>query len=168
MEHIFKTQRLLIRPYTTNDFEDFYRIHGNEEIMRFIRPPKNRQQAWDFLIENIEGYAKQPHLGRWAMLSSNEQNCIGSFAIIPVKDSDDIQLGYVLLKENWGQGYASEAVKGGLDYAFNTIGVKTIAGITETGNSASQHVLLKNGFVFEKSFYEEEKELFLYRRNAPL
>jgi RimJ/RimL family protein N-acetyltransferase len=42
--------------------------------------------------------------------------------------------------------------------------LKDVAGITEAGNTASQKVLLKNGFEFEKTYMEKEKELFLYRK----
>ena len=164
METIFQTERLFIRQFSMDDIEDFYRLHGDEEIMRYIRAPKTREQATEFLIENIEMYKTQPGLGRWAMLAADQSTTIGSFAVIPVKDSTDIQLGYVLFKENWGKGYASEAVKGGLDYARTRLNLESIAGITEIANTASQQVLLKNGFVFEKNFFEEEKELYFYRR----
>ena len=88
---------------------------------------------------------------------------IGSFAIIPVQNSSDLQLGYSLLRSTRGKGYASEAVQSGIKYAFEQLKLASIAAITEIDNHASQKVLLRSGFVFEKEFLEGEKKLNLYR-----
>jgi [ribosomal protein S5]-alanine N-acetyltransferase len=101
-------------------------------------------------------------------LYSKEGNeFVGSFAVIPVKNSNDIQLGYALLQPFWGLGYASESVKGGIQYAFAHLDLENIAGITEAENIASQKVLTRNGFVFEKSFTEDNKLLHIYRLWRP-
>lgn len=163
MKPIFETGRLSIQPYSIDDFEHFFRLNSDEEIMRYIRPAQNREQSRDFFTKVLADYAEQPGMGRWAMFSKEEQRFIGSFAVIPVQDSIDIQLGYALLQENWGKGYASESVRGGIDYAFNVLNLSSIAGITEAANLNSQKVLLRNGFVFEKTFSEQEKMLHFYR-----
>ena len=163
MQPIFETQRLSIRPYTIADFQHFYSLNSDEDIMRYIRPAQDLQGSKDFFEKILTDYEERPGLGRWGMFSKDGNIFVGSFAVIPVHDTDDIQLGYALLKENWGKGYASESVKGGLKYAFESLNLSSIAGITEAGNLASQRVLLKAGFVFEKTFREGEKELLQYR-----
>ena len=163
MENIFETERLLVRPYHAGDFEDFYALNSDEEVMRYIRPAQSREDAQVFFTKIIEDYEVQPGLGRWAMILKQDNTLVGSFAVIPVLDSTDIQIGYALLKQNWGKGYASESVTGGIKYVFNKLGLSHVAGITEPGNVVSQKVLLKNGFKFEKEFYEKSKKLNLYR-----
>ena len=162
MNIIFETERLFVRPYTMDDLDLFYRLNGDEEVMRYIRPAQTKAKSKDFLKKIIKEYSEQPGLGRWAMLRKADQEFVGSFAVIPIVNSGRIQLGYALLKEYWGSGYASESVKEGLNYAFCQYGLKEIAGITEAANVISQKVLLKNGFVFESSFREEKKEMNLY------
>ena len=146
-----------------DDLEDFFKLNGDEEIMRYIRPAQSRSQSTEYLSTIIRAYDELPGIGRWAMLSKTDNSFVGSFAIIPVAQSTDIQLGYALLKNNWGRGYASESVYGGLKFALHNLDLKTITGITELDNKASQKVLLKCGFVFEKFFEEEGKKLNLYR-----
>ena len=146
-----------------DDLNDFFRLNGDEEVMRYIRPAQTKVQTKEFLEKIIRAYDEQPGLGRWAMFSNPGMEFVGSFAVIPIADTPDIQLGYALLKAYWGLGYASESVKGGIQYAFHRYGLNTIAGITEKANTLSQKVLLKNGFVFEKTFWEEKKEMNLYR-----
>jgi ribosomal-protein-alanine N-acetyltransferase len=164
---IFETERLIVRPYSMDDFKNFYRLNGDEDVMRFIRPAQSKKQSKEFLQKIIAAYAERPGMGRWGMFLKNKGGFVGSFAIIPVEnskqsDSYRMQLGYALVKESWGKGYATEAVKGGLQYAFGHLKLIEIAGITYPENVISQKVLLKNGFVFDKIFFEEERELHLY------
>ena len=159
---VFETERLFIRPYTMDDLDNFFRLNGDEEVMRYIRTAQTLEESKVFLKKIINAYAERPGTGRWGMFSKDDQY-VGSFAIIPVESSDKLQqLGYALLKENWGRGYASESVKGGIHYAFNQLGLTQIAGITFPENIPSQKVLLKNGFVFNKTIIEEDKEMNLY------
>ena len=160
---IFETERLVIRRLTEDDFEDFFRLHGDADVMKYIRPAKSREEALAFLKQIIADYDNLPGLGRWAMYSKTDPSFSGSFAVIPVQKSDDIQIGYLMAKEHWGKGYASEAALGGLQYVFNELKRDRVAGITFPRNIASQKVLLKHGFSFEKKIVEDDGiELNLY------
>jgi [ribosomal protein S5]-alanine N-acetyltransferase len=164
---IFETERLVVRQYTMDDFKNFYRLNGDEDVMRFIRPAQTKKQSKEFLQKVIAAYTERPGMGRWGMFLKKNNEFVGSFAIIPVDNSNQsdsyrMQLGYALVKESWGKGYATEAVKEGLQYAFDRLGLTEIAGITYPENVTSQKVLLKNGFVFDSTFIEEEKELHVY------
>ena len=163
MTRIFETERLYIYPYSVEDFDDFFRLNGDEDIMRYIRPVKSREDTKLFFEQVLDDYITKPGLGRWGMRLKEDNRFVGSFAVIPVQQSRDIQLGYALLKDAWGRGYASEAVRGGINYVFDQLKLSSVAAITEAANEASQKVLLRNGFLFEKTFDEGEKKLFLYR-----
>jgi ribosomal-protein-alanine N-acetyltransferase len=160
--NIFETERLIIRPYTADDLDNFFRLNGDEEVMRYIRPAQTKEQSREFLHKIISAYAERPGTGRWAMHCKEDNRFTGSFAIIPVENATILQLGYALVKEDWGKGFASESVRGGLRYAFGQLGLAEIAGITYPENIASQKVLLKNGFVLEKTFIEEDRQMHLY------
>jgi len=159
---IFETERLFVRPYTMDDLDDFFRMNGNEEVMRFIRPAQTLEQSKLFLQKIIVAYTERPGIGRWAMFLRENSQFAGSFAIIPVEKSDKLQMGYSLLKENWGKGYASESVKCGIQYAFDKLGLTEIAAITFPENVSSQKVLFKNGFLFEKNIREDGELLNFY------
>jgi [ribosomal protein S5]-alanine N-acetyltransferase len=161
---VFETERLNIRRYTADDLHHFFKLNGDADIMRYIRPAQSLEQSKEFLQRIISDYEAWPGMGRWAMFSKTDQQFIGSFAIIPVENSCRFQLGYALVKNDWGKGYASESVKGGIGYAFERLGLNEIAGITFPQNTSSQKVLLKNGFVFESSFTEDDKQMNLYIR----
>ena len=166
---IFQTERLIVRQYNFNtDAENFYLLNGDDEVMRYIRATKSKDECDTFLKQIIEAYKINPLLGRWAADEKVTGKFVGSFAIIPVEGTTDIQLGYALLKENWGKGFASELTKAGLDYYFKNSNADHIYAIAEQANAASHKVLLKNAFVQDGIRKEEEKELlkFIYRKRS--
>jgi len=164
---IFETERLIVRQYDfETDTENFYLLNGDDEVMRYIRTTKSKEECDVFLKKAIESYKINPLMGRWAADEKATGKFVGSFAIIPIEGSEDIQLGYALLKENWGKGFASELTKAGLDYYFKNTNADHIYAIAEEGNVASHKVLLKNSFVADGTKKEDDKELlkFIYRR----
>ena len=162
MQSIFETERLVVRRYTPGDKEKFFSLNGDEEVVRFIRAVQTKEESDRFLEENISFYDEEPLMGRWAVQEKSSGSFVGSFAIIFIPGSKEIQLGYALLKNEWGKGYATELVKAGLQYVFNTMKLPFVFAVTEKENTGSQHVLLKAGFKMEKEYTEGEKELFRF------
>lgn len=157
MPHIvFKTARLTIARYTADDLDDFFAINSHPDVMRYIRTPKTFEECRDFLEENIRYYDEHPFMGRWKMLETATGIFVGSFAIIPVDGTAHTQLGYALLPEYWGRGYATESTRGGAAFAFENLPLEKIYGITEAPNTASQQVLLKCGFVHAEDYMDKD------------
>jgi ribosomal-protein-alanine N-acetyltransferase len=164
---IFETERLIVRQYDfKTDAENFFSLNGDDDVMRYIRATKSKEECDVFLKKAIESYKVNPLMGRWAADEKATGKFVGSFAIIPIEGSEDIQLGYALLKENWGKGFASELTKAGLDYYFKNTNAGHIYAIAERANVASHNVLLKNGFIHDGIKKEDEKELlkFIFRK----
>lgn len=161
---VFSTERLIIRQYEFDiDAENFFKLNSDEEVMRYIRKPKTRTECEVFLKKIIADYKKQPLMGRWAASEKATGIFIGSFAFIPVEGTEDSQLGYALLKEHWGKGYATEMMREGIQYVFTRTSLDEVYGITEAANIASQKVLLKVGFVLKENYREGEKEMCKFR-----
>jgi len=164
---IFQTERLIVRQYDfETDTENFFSLNGDDDVMRYIRATKTKEECDVFLKKAIAAYKINPLIGRWAADEKATGKFVGSFAIIPVEGSDDIQLGYALLKEYWGKGFASELTKSGLDYYFKNTNADHIYAIADSANIASHNVLLKNSFVPDGTKMEDDKELlkFIYRK----
>jgi len=166
---IFETDRLIVRQYAFEiDTENFFLLNGDDDVMRYIRATKTKQECDVFLKKAIDSYNINPLIGRWAADEKATGKFVGSFAIIPIEGSEDIQLGYALLKENWGKGFASELTEAGLDYYFKNTNADHIYAIAERENVASHNVLLKKSFVPVGTKMEDGKELlrFIYRKPA--
>jgi ribosomal-protein-alanine N-acetyltransferase len=161
---IFETERLIVRHYEHGDEANFFTINSDEEIVRYIRKPKTKEESAIFFSETLFMYHHQSRLGRWAVNEKSNGGFIGSFAIIPVPtDTARIQIGYALLKPAWGMGYATELTSGGLLHAKYHLALSLVYAYAESGNIASQKVLLKAGFAETKRYKEEEKEVIEYQ-----
>jgi ribosomal-protein-alanine N-acetyltransferase len=146
MKPIFETGRLVVCPFTEKDAAHFFALNGNADVMRYIRPVKTREETDAFLLANIQGYHSAPQYGRWGVWKKADANFVGSFALIPTEGLTTMQLGYSLLPEYWGRGYATELTLAALEYVFIQVNLDVIFAYTEPANVASQQVLIKCGF----------------------
>ena len=161
---LFETERLIVRQYVFDtDTEFFFHLNGDEEVVRYIRPAKTKEESDEFLKKVIADAEANPLMGRWAVDEKQTGKFVGSFAFIPVDGTEESQLGYALLKENWGKGFATELMREGINYVFNNTSLNEVYGITEAANVASQKVLLKVGFTLHKTYKEGEKEVCCFR-----
>jgi ribosomal-protein-alanine N-acetyltransferase len=147
------------------DLESFFALNSDPELMQYIRPPQSFEESKKFLEENLAFYESHPTLGRWALVNKSEDLVVGSLSLLPLEHSNDLHIGYVLFKPYWRQGYAAEIVRAGIIHAFDQLKLKTLTAVTYPENLPSQNVLLKNGFVLERSFVENGRESRLYRLN---
>ena len=101
-------------------------------------------------------------MGRWAVHDKVSGRYVGSFAFIPVEGTEESQLGYALLREYWGKGFATELTKEGIKYVFSKTRLDEVYGITVAENTDSQKVLLKSGFTHHRNYKEDEKDMRSY------
>ena len=156
---IFETKRLLVRTYTEEDQDNFFALNGSEEVMRYIRPVKTREQCHEFLLEVIAYCENEELFGRWAVEDRETNQVVGSFGVIPVEGKDQMQLGYALTPEHWGRGYATELTLAGLEHIFTKTSIDPIYAYTESPNVLSKKVLIKAGFIANGEKTEAGKQI---------
>ncbi|HTD92243.1 MAG TPA: GNAT family N-acetyltransferase [Chitinophagaceae bacterium] len=159
---VFETARLIVRYFRETDIDNFFLVNGDPEIMRYIRAPQTREATLQMMRQAIENCKSNPFMGRWAIEEKESGEFVGSFAVIPIDQTPLIQMGYALLKNAWGKGYATELTKEALRHVFTKTSLESIRAVAETGNDASHGVLIKAGFKRELVKMEGEKELVRY------
>jgi [ribosomal protein S5]-alanine N-acetyltransferase len=162
---IFQSERLLVKPYTSSDADNFFQLNGDAEIMQYIREPKSRTESDTFLSENIEFYKNKPGLGRFAVFTKDTNEFVGSFSLLSITESENIHLGYALLQPFQGKGLATELVMASLPYVFSTIQKDTVQALTVAENIGSQKVLLKCGFIFIHTILHEGDDVMVFELN---
>ena len=161
--HIFETERLNVRQYNLLDEEYFYMLSSNQDVMRYIRPVVSREDSNKLLVQNVQLYLSKPNTGRWAVFEKTSGSFMGSFSILTMEsDNAKLHIGYALLPQFWGLGYASELLRKGMDFFFTSHAADVIYAITEELNVASQKVLIKCGFNYYGRQKEKEKDLMLF------
>lgn len=155
----FETDRLLVRQFTADDADDFYLFNSSALTMRYIRAIKSREESDAFLEENFNLYLDGFSYGRMFVADKESGNFIGTFSLLYLDGDADYHIGYALMPEYWGMGYASELVKFGTAIFFERTKHDCLFAITQPANEASEKVLLKNGFSLQGKFLLNEEAL---------
>ena len=153
-----ETERLLLRRLNANDVAEVFAMRSNPEVMQYIPRPlaQTKEDALahilviDEKIENNTGI-------NWGITVKGEykiMGIIGHYRIQP--ENHRAEIGYMSLPEYNGKGYISEAIKAVVAYGFEQMNLHSIEAVIDPGNTASEKVLLKNGFVKEAHILENE------------
>ena len=162
---VFETERMIVKRFRAGDEDLFFQINGDETVVHFIRPVKSRAESDAFLAENIRFYQDGSTLGRYAVFEKQSGAFLGTFSYLYMSGDADFHLGYALVPEAWGKGYATELVQSGIPYFFANTNKPAVFAITSAGNIASQKVLLKAGFQHKGQVEEHGQVLELFYIN---
>ena len=167
------TERLRLRRFVADDLDLLHRLYGDPEVMRYVGGVLDRGKSEEMLKGRIlDYYERHPGLGIWATLERATGACVGTHLLNHIQGESFIQVGYVLFREYWGRGYATEMGLALVRYGFVELGLSQIVGITDLPHVASQRVLLKLGLhrKGERSFahpaYAAEGPLAWFERDA--
>jgi len=103
-----------------------------------------------------------PDLGLWRASRRDNGAYIGWFCFKYAGRSPDVEVGYRLLHDAWGQGFATEGATALVDWGFDDLGLHRIIGVTHPGNKASQRVLMKAGLADQGWGHYYDKQLRLF------
>ncbi len=153
MKQIFETKRLLVRELKETDWPDVLEMNTSIEVMRQIGEGKIKTEAEEQsgFKSLIAHYQKGTNLGVWAVVTKSDGTFIGAASMTPLVGTSEVQLGYRLRKQHWGQGYGTEIAKGLVEYGFNKLQLNRLTATTNLDNQASIRVLEKAGLRFEKA-----------------
>lgn len=142
-----ETLRLSLREFTPSDFQDLYRLDSDRRVMRYLNhgEPLTRAEVRDALVRVLRYYPHYPGFGVWRASLREGGAFAGWFCLKYCPPTCDVEIGYRLVPEVWGCGVATEGASALLAYAFRTLGLFRVIGITHPDNVASQRVLVKSG-----------------------
>lgn len=151
MNIIFETPRLLLGQFTEADAGLILQLNSQPEIVKYVheRILTTEAEAMNILVNIILPQYKL-NLGRWAIYTKDSNEFIGWCGLKYRPELDEIDLGYRLMTEHWGKGYATEAASHTLNYGLHGLNLKLITGRAHIENTASLKVLEKIGMTFLK------------------
>ena len=149
MNIIFDTPRLILRQFKEADAALILSLNSNPEIVKYVHEPtlETEAQAEKILLNIILPQYKN-NLGRWAIHTKDNMEFIGWCGLKYRPEVDEIDLGYRLMQNTWGKGFATEAAKHSLQHGFDKLNLKLITGRAHIKNIASIKVLEKSGMDF--------------------
>jgi [ribosomal protein S5]-alanine N-acetyltransferase len=151
MHIILQTPRLILRQFTLDDAGLLLALNSNPEVLKYLHEPllETEEQALH-VLQNIILPQYKNKLGRWAIHLKSTNEFIGWCGLKYRAELDEIDLGYRLMQDFWGKGYAFEAAKHTVEYGFNHLHIKTIVGRAHIENAASLKILEKTGMQYLK------------------
>jgi len=144
---VIETARLRMRSWREDDLAPFHAICADPLVMATLGPVMDRAQT-AALIERVTAREAEHGHTFWALERKGDARLIGWCGVIRGIDgpvAGKAELGWRLASDCWGQGYASEAARGALDWTFANLPDDAAWAITHTGNVRSRAVMERLG-----------------------
>ena len=154
---ILCTERLCVQTWAADDLDDAVRLWGDPEVMRLIdaRGGLTREQVGKKLAAEIR-LQNEYGVQYWKVTDIQTGEMIGCCGLRPYDPQMNVyELGFHIIREKWGRGYAFEAARGVIEYAFGTLKIPELAAGHHPENTASVHLLKKLGFIYRGDEYYE-------------
>ena len=138
------TSRLLLRPTQMQDFESWAAFMADPEATRFLGGAQPRALAWRALMTMAGAW----HLQGFAMFSVIERSSgrwVGRLGTWMPDGWPGTEVGWGIIRDCWGRGYAVEGAAAAIDWAFDELGWTEVIHAIDPRNAASQSVARKLG-----------------------
>ena len=148
----YHTERLTLRPYHWSDLDALVAMQSDPVVMRFMDHGQTYDRADNvaYLERHFANAADPEHV--WGIALKSSDLLIGRSGIVPcdVAGTPEIEIGYMLAREQWGQGFATEVARELVRIGFAELGHTRLIAMTHPDNVGSIRVIEKSGFQFER------------------
>lgn len=165
-----KTQRLTLKPLGPEYLLSTHKYSSDVDNCRLMvyLPNESLEETAQFLADVEAEWAKdKPSFYEFAILLNGEH--IGAISLYIENEGRSLELGWIIDKKYWGNGYTTEAGKALIDYGVNTLGFRHFIAHCDSENVASYRVMEKLGMTRTDSYggrknraSDEDRIEFLY------
>lgn len=139
-----ETDRLILRPPVQDDLDGWAEMMGDEETSRFIGGVQERAASWRGL-SSMAGSWTLLGFGMFSVVEKDSGKWIGRIGPWQPEGWPGTEVGWGLLKEACGKGYAVEAATASIDWVFDTLGWTEVIHCIDPENTPSQKVAERLG-----------------------
>ena len=144
---IRRTARLVLRRYRRADLPVLDAMNRDPEVMRYLGHVHRPGESDAFIAGLQDGHAGS-RLGMMAVERAADGVLVGMCGLDRVPwYPDDVEIGWRLPREHWGHGYATEAARAWLAFAFGELALPRVISVADVPNLRSQAVMLRLGMV---------------------
>ena len=160
---ILATPRLILSEFRPGDVNALALILSDAETMRFYPAPFDRSGVEEWISRNLRRYREQGH-GLWAMILKSSGELVGDcgLTVQDVEGANEIEIGYHVRRDLWGQGLATEAARACRDLGFERLPVERLISLIRPENLASRRVAEKNGMTVWKEVMRQNLPHLVY------
>jgi RimJ/RimL family protein N-acetyltransferase len=146
MNIILETSRLRLRELTPADLDFMAEMLADAEVMRYYPKRLTRELSEEWIDRQLARYLTDGH-GLWLAEERDGGRAVGQIGLMQqtVNGAVECEVGYLIRKDAWRHGYATEGALACRDYAFASLGKPRVVSLVRPENAASQGVALKLG-----------------------
>jgi [ribosomal protein S5]-alanine N-acetyltransferase len=147
---VIETARLVLREISLLDLDFMAEMLGDPEVMRFWPKPLNRQEAEAEIRKIQKKYAKDG-CSFWLAVDKHSWQPVGQAGILinNINGVEEAEVAYKTHRPYWRRGFAIEAARGCITYAFLVLGWQRVATRIRPENTPSMNLALKLGMKVE-------------------
>lgn len=156
------TGRLLLRPVEPADVTEVSRLWTDPVVRRYLGGPVSSEEV----TRLRRAYVGSP--GHFCVLRQPDNTTVGLVSIKPAACDGKTEVGYELLPEHWGHGYAREAVAATVAWALDTLtsAPREVVAVTQQANTRSRRLLESIGMTQVATFTEWNAPQVMYSIRA--
>ena len=162
-----ESSRLITRFLTPDDIDNWAEFFENEEALAFLatfNTLNHEENAGRWIQRQLDRYESQ-RFGLQLLIDKKTGNVVGQCGLLKqdINDTQEIEVGYHILKKYWGHGYAPEAAKLFIDFAFENNITTEIVSLININNVKSQRVAEKNKLQRGIQTKWRDLDIYIYR-----
>ena len=161
---VVETERLILRHLTADDVEAVFAVIGDPETMKHYPQPFHHEDAQRWIDRNLERYRSNGY-GLFAVVLKSTGEVIGDCGLVrqEVEGESMLEAGYHFRRDHWGQGYATEAARACMAYAFRQLDAERVVSLIAPENVPSRRVAERNGMRAERQVVFHGRPHLMYR-----
>jgi len=159
-----RTERLVLRRPVDSDLPDLVAMHDDMRMMKTLGGRQDAEQTRAGL-EAMLAYWEQHGFGHYIVTERGTGRFLGRCVLrrMVIDGAEEPEIGWSIVADEWGRGYATEAARAIMRVAFDTLGFESLVAVTLPFNDRSRRVMEKLGFAYEKDCWHAELPHVLYR-----
>ena len=160
---VLRTDRLVLRAFTPDDFEPFAQIVSDPEVVQYLDAgaPISREECWRGMALFI-GHWHLRGYGWWAVEDRRSRDFLGRIGLYNPEGWPGIEIGWLLRRDKWGAGLATEGATAALTFAFDVVGATHVISLIDVRNTRSIRVAEKIGERYEHDTNHNGRTLAVY------
>lgn len=138
------TPRLWLRPPRAEDFDAWAAFLADPEAMRYLGGPQARAVAWRAMLGMAGAWLIQGY-GMFSVIEKASGRWVGRLGPWQPEGWPGTEVGWGIVRDCWGKGYAVEGASAAIDWAFAELGWSEVVHVIDPDNQASQRVAQRLG-----------------------
>jgi RimJ/RimL family protein N-acetyltransferase len=146
---MIETERLILRPFREADRDAFAALNADPAVAIWVGGPHDRAES-DAMMDRINAHIAEHGFGLWAVERKADGRLLGFDGLQTVKEGalpvgPGVEIGWRLIPDAWGGGYATEGARAALAWGFANLDVAEILSFTAQRNERSEAVMRRIG-----------------------